>query len=217
MASTVDHILAKNALLNAAFDKAIVAKLNCQPLNTKKQYKGYQRQQDVRTNINYISQDKIHPLTNVVYQEFYKKHNFSNSVIVIEKKVCLQLQEDILLRRVPIKATKAKVKGNRILSKCKRGTNIRALASSDPAEASMLLSSDNSMLDADTIVDADADANASLSAPNGTLLKAGTINSYVAAVAELYAIQVTSSYNKEPFFRGKALNQLIEARCCQRD
>ena len=198
MASTVDYILAKNALLNAAFNKAIVAKLNCQPLNTKKQYKGYQRQQDVRTNINYISQDKIHPLTNVVYQEFYKKHNFSNSVIVIEKKVCLQLQEDILLRRVPIKATKAKVKGNGVLGKRKRGTNSRALASSDLAKASMLLSSDNSMLDAD--IDADADTNMSLSAPNSTLLKASTIDSYIATVAELYAIQVTSSYNKELFF-----------------
>jgi hypothetical protein len=69
-------------------------------------------------------------------------------------------------------------------------------------KASMLLSSDNSM----------PDTNASLSAPNGTLLKAGTIDSYVAAVAELYTIQVMSGHNKEPFFREKALNQLIEAR-----
>jgi hypothetical protein len=55
MASTVDYILAKTVLLNAAFNKAIVAKLDCQPHNTKKQYKGYQRQWDVRTNINYTS------------------------------------------------------------------------------------------------------------------------------------------------------------------
>ena len=174
MASSVDHILAKNALLNAAFDKAIVAKLDCQPHNTKKQYKGYQRQQDVRTNINYMSYK-----TDVV-QEFCKKHDFLDGAIVTEKKVCLWLQEDLLLRRVPLKTTKVKGNGNGALGKRKR----------DPGEASMLLSSDNSM----------PDAAVSLSAPNGTLLKAGTIDSYVAAVAELYTIQVTSGYNKEPFF-----------------
>ena len=41
MASAVDHMLSKTALLNAAFDNAIAAKLDCQPLNTRKQYKGY--------------------------------------------------------------------------------------------------------------------------------------------------------------------------------
>src|SRR5271167_1348700 len=98
----------------------------------------------------------------------------------MEKKVCLWLQEDLLLQQVLLKTTKVKGNSNRALSKCKRGPN----------KASMLLSSDNSMLD----------ATVSLSAPNGTLLKAGTINSYIAAIAELYTIQVTSSYNKEPFF-----------------
>ena len=121
--------------------------------------------------------------------------------MVTEKKVCLWLQEDILLQRVPLKATK--IKGDGVLGKRKRGINN---ASNDPA---MLLPSDNSMLD--------VDANSSLSAPNGTLLKAGTIESYVAAVAELYSIQVTSGHNKEPFFQGKALNQLIEACRHQRD
>ena len=96
-----------------------------------------------------------------------------------------------------LKTTKVKGNGNGALGKRKR----------DPGEASMLLSSNNSM----------PDAAVSLSAPNGTLLKAGTIDSYVAAVAELYTIQVTSGYNKEPFFQGKALNQLIEARRRQRD
>ena len=103
--------------------------------------------------------------------------------MVTEKKACLWLQEDILLRRVP-----PKVKGNGVLGKRKRGVN----ASSNPDHTTMLLPSDNSMLD--------ADANASLSAPNGTLLKAGTIESYVAAIAELYAMQVTSGHNKELFF-----------------
>ena len=119
--------------------------------------------------------------------------------MVTEKKACLWLQEDILLRRVP-----PKVKGNGVLGKRKRGIN----ASSNP-DPTMLSPSDNSMLD--------ADANASLSAPNSTLLKAGTIESYIAAIAELYAIQVTSGHNKEPFFQGKALSQLIEARRRQRD
>ena len=115
----------------------------------------------------------------------------------MEKKVCLWLQEDLLLRRVLLKTTKVKGNGNGALGKCKRG----------PDKASMLLSSDNSMLD----------ATVSLSAPNGTLLKAGTIDSYIAAVAELYTIEVTSGHNKEPFFQGKALNQLIEACRRQRD
>jgi hypothetical protein len=124
--------------------------------------------------------------------------------MVTEKKACLWLQEDILLRRVL-----PKVKGNGVLGKRKRGIDASSNPGSSNPDPTMLLQSDNSMLD--------ADANASLSAPNGTLLKAGTIESYVAAIAELYAIQVTSGHNKEPFFRGKALNQLIEARRRQRD
>jgi hypothetical protein len=89
------------------------------------------------------------------------------------------------------------------------------LASDDPARASMQLLGEMQLLSDNSVLD--TDANALLSAPNGTLLKAGTVESYVAAVAELYSIQVTSGYNKEPFFRGKALNQLIEARRRQRD
>ena len=126
MASTIDHMLAKNALLNAAFDKAIVSKLDCQLHNTKKQYKCYQRQWDVKTNINYnyTSQD----LTNI-FQEFCKKHDFPDGVIVTEKKVCLWLQEDILLQQVLLKTTK--VKGNGVLGKRK--------ASSDCTKALILL------------------------------------------------------------------------------
>lgn len=192
MALTIDYILAKTALLNTVFDRAIVAKLDCQPYNTKKQYKGYQRQQDIRTNINYLSQG---PLANIV-QEFCKKHNFPDSIIVTEKKVCLWLQEDVLLQQVLLKTTK--VKSNKILGKYKRGTDSKVLASDNPAEISIQLLVEIQLLSNNSIFD--TDTNILLSTPNSTLLKAGTVESYIAAVAELYSIQVTSSYNKESFF-----------------
>ena len=44
----------------------------------------------------------------------------------------------------------------------------------------------------------------------GTLMKSGTIDLYVAAVAELHKIQYTTGSNKEPILRGLALRGLLE-------
>jgi hypothetical protein len=43
----------------------------------------------------------------------------------------------------------------------------------------------------------------------GALLKSSTINTYIAAVAELHRSQYSTSFNKEPILRGATLRALL--------
>jgi hypothetical protein len=65
---------------------------------------------------------------------------------------------------------------------------------------------DDRIDDADTaVIDEDGEA-----VVLGALLKSGTIDTYIAAVAELHRSQYSASSNKEPILRGAALKALLE-------
>ena len=97
------------------------------------------------------------------------------------------------MRRVPAKGFRGAGKG--VLGKRKRARDGAGIAADD------------------TLVVGEASGPGSA----GTLLKAATIESYVAAVADLYHMQVQTGTNKAPFFRGKALQHLIDSRRRQQD
>jgi hypothetical protein len=75
-----------------------------------------------------------------------------------------------------------------------------------PLEAVPEMLADDRINDLDKVV---VDAVDEDSMP-GTLMKSGTIDLYVAAVAELHKIQYTTGSNKEPILRGLALRGLLE-------
>jgi hypothetical protein len=65
---------------------------------------------------------------------------------------------------------------------------------------------DDRIGDDDTaVIDEDGEA-----AVPGALLKSGTIDTYIAAVAELHRSQYSAGSNKEPILRGAALKALLE-------
>ncbi len=62
---------------------------------------------------------------------------------------------------------------------------------------------------ADDLVEIDDDGDVVVL---GALLKSGTIDTYVAAVAELYKIQYSTGLPVQPVLRGPALRGLLESR-----
>jgi hypothetical protein len=69
-----------------------------------------------------------------------------------------------------------------------------------------MLADDRISGDDDTVViDEDGEA-----AVPGALLKSGTIDTYIAAVAELHRSQYSAGSHKEPILRGAALKALLE-------
>ncbi len=151
-----------------------------------------------------------------------------------EEKVCLWLQEDILnrqaptpKRRQPRQRQQQQPKG--ALGKRKRGPNaaidialepvpfesteeddLAAIAAQlqVPLEAVPDMLADDRLY-ADDLVEIDDDGDVVVL---GALLKSGTIDTYVAAVAELYKIQYSTGLPVQPVLRGPALRGLLESR-----
>jgi hypothetical protein len=134
---------------------------------------------------------------------------------VTEKKVCLWLQDDLLLRRV----LPSKGKGHRRhaasntahTGKRKRGED-GAVVVEETDELAFELAqqlqatSSEAALELDT-VDSDGEQR-----PSGTLLSSATIDVYIAAVAELHHEQHSLGLAPNPTFRGPALQGLLQSR-----
>jgi hypothetical protein len=76
-----------------------------------------------------------------------------------------------------------------------------------PVDAVPEMLADDRVDDADAVV-IDEDGEAVVP---GALLKSGTIDTYIAAVAELHRSQYSAGSNKEPILRGAALKALLES------
>jgi len=127
----------------------------------------------------------------------------------------LWLQEDVLLRRVHApKAKKRKScsgEATEVVAKAEAELLAQQLGVTVSDVVEMV--ADDRGLDPETgeSID-DRLADEKEEEDQGTLLKAGTIDSYVAAVAEMHALQLTIGLNAPPTIRGPALHAVLEER-----
>ena len=147
-----------------------------------------------------------------------------------QEKVCLWLQRDILNRCAPTPRGTRRGQSKEALGKRKRGSNAAIDIALDPALVETTEEEDLAAIAAQLKVPLEAvpdmladdwrfaaesididNNNGNVDVP-GALLKAGTVDTYVAAVAELHKVQYSTGLPVQPVLRGPALRGLLESR-----
>lgn len=189
------------AALSAAVNNAVTASIANQPANTARSYAKAQK----------------------LWREFCAERQFDDGVLVSEEKLVLWLQDVVLQLRVPEKKA-GKRKGDAVnpavLRQKKRRSNGKEpaldpqfiqLAEGLEMPVEELLEELPAMLADDRAVEAGdgEDDESSPAATTDRFLKAGTIDSYIAAVLQLYKVQQALGHNTLRHPRGGILRDIV--------
>jgi hypothetical protein len=189
------------AALSAAVNNAITASIANQPANTARSYAKAQK----------------------LWREFCADRQFDDGVLVSEEKLVLWLQEVVLQLRVPEKPTR-KRKGDAVnpavlRQKRRKGNGkglaldpqVRQLAEGLEMPVEELLEELPAMLADDRAVKAreGGDDEETTTATTDRFLKAGTVDSYIAAVLQLYKVQQALGHNTLRHPRGGVLRDIV--------
>jgi hypothetical protein len=189
------------AALSAAVNNAITASIANQPANTARSYAKAQK----------------------LWREFCADRQFDDGVLVSEEKLVLWLQEVVLQLRVPEKLTR-KRKGDAVnpavlRQKRRKGNGkglaldpqVRQLAEGLEMPVEELLEELPAMLADDMAVEAGegGDDEETTTATTDRILKAGTVDSYIAAVLQLYKVQQALGHNTLRHPRGGVLRDIV--------
>jgi hypothetical protein len=190
------------AALSAAVNSAVTASIANQPANTARSYAKAQK----------------------LWREFCADRQFDDGVLVSEEKLVLWLQEVVLQLRVPETLTRKRKRdalNPAVLRQKRRKGNGKGLAPLDPQVRQLaeglgmpveeLLEELPAMLADDRAVEAreGADGDDAAAATSDRFLKAGTVDSYIAAVLQLYKVQQALGHNTLRHPRGGVLRDIV--------
>ncbi|MEA2203145.1 MAG: hypothetical protein QOI89_3920 [Solirubrobacteraceae bacterium] len=156
------------------------------------------------------------------WQEFCARHQFEDGILVSEAKVVMWLQEDLFKRRVAVPSKKPR---SRLGKRKRAGTPAAAKAEIGSAELALAAQLEIALDDLPAMVADDRGASGDEQSSEdedgggqgGSLLKFSTIEVYVAAVAELWSVQLSMGLHSHALLRGPALNQELDKRRSQSD
>ena len=137
-----------------------------------------------------------------------------------EAKVVMWLQEDLFKRRVAVPSKKPR---SRLGKRKRAGTPAATKADIGSAELALARQLEIPLDDLSAMVADDRGASDESSededgeGQGGSLLKFSTIEVYVAAVAELWSVQLSMGLHSHALLRGPALNQELDKRRSQSD
>jgi hypothetical protein len=134
-------------------------------------------------------------------QDWCLRKKFDDGIIVSEGKVVSWLQDEVLLRTLP---PKGPPRGRRRPTGRPLQLELAVEGSQQPTGLSVVMASPDSSEDEDEDED---EGKGEGVAPK--TLKVQTVRVYLAAIAELYAAQVSMGINKNTNFRGAALKKLM--------
>jgi hypothetical protein len=207
-AKVLERSQSNRAALSAAVNNAVTASIANQPVNTARSYAKAQK----------------------LWQEFCAERQFDDGVLVSEEKLVLWLQEVVLQLRIPDKPSR-KRKGDAVnpavlRQKRRKGQGlaidpqIEQLAEGLDMPIEELLEELPAMLADDKAVEVgkeeEDEEGAASAAREGEgedtdrLLKAGTVDSYIAAVLQLYKIQQALGHNTLRHPRGGILRDIVK-------
>ena len=199
LAEVIGRSQRNRADLSAAVNNTITASIANQPANTARSYAKAQK----------------------LWHEFCAERQFDSGALVSEEKLVLWLQDVVLQLRIPDKpARKRKGDASRpaaLRRKRKRGgqaladdLEIKQLADGLEMPLEELLEELPAMLADDEAAEVrEGDIEAEEEASADKLLKAGTIDSYIAAVLQLYKVQQALGHNTNQHPRGGILKDLV--------
>jgi hypothetical protein len=201
-AEALERSQSNRAALSAAINNAVTASIANQPANTARSYAKAQK----------------------LWREFCADRQFDDGVLVSEEKLVLWLQEVVLQLRIPDKLT-GKRKGDAVnpavlRQKRRKGKGlaidpqIKQLAEGLEMPIEELLEELPAMLADDKAVEVGEGDEEGVSAIRegeviDRFLKAGTVDSYIAAVLQLYKVQQALGHNTLRHPRGGVLRDIV--------